>query len=68
MGEQGAQEGAENTPLWGPSIEISRVEMLFPTFTTWGLPVKVQDAVVQGGVSTQGTGYKGNNSYTAHVQ
>ena len=38
MGEQGVQEGAEHTPLWGPNVEDQRsgdvvyyeVEMLFP--------------------------------------
>jgi hypothetical protein len=35
MGEKGVPERAENTPLWGP-----RVEMLFSTFTTWGRPVR----------------------------
>ena len=53
MGEQGVQEGAEHTPLWDPVLRISEVEM-FPTFTTWGRPVKVQDPIAQGGVETQG--------------
>jgi hypothetical protein len=35
-------------------LKISEVEMLFPAFTTWGRPVKVQDRVAQGGVETQG--------------
>jgi hypothetical protein len=39
MGEQGIQEGAEHTPLC-PVLRISEVEMLFPTFTTWGRPVR----------------------------
>ena len=30
------------------------MEMLFPTFTTWEWPVKVQDPIAQGGVETQG--------------
>ena len=40
MGEQGVQERDENATLWGPSVEDQRGEMLFPTFTTWGQPVK----------------------------
>jgi hypothetical protein len=36
-------------------LRISRVEMLFPTLTTWGAArQKVQDPVAQGGVETQG--------------
>ena len=35
-------------------LRISEVEVLFPTFTTWGWPVEVQDPVAQGGVLTQG--------------
>ena len=44
MGEQGVQERAEHTPLWGPSLSsrINTVEVMFPTFTTWGgRPFKV---------------------------
>jgi hypothetical protein len=40
MGEQGVQKRAENAPLWAPVLRISGVEMLFPTFTIWGLPVR----------------------------
>ena len=36
MGEQGVQKGAEHAPLWGPCVE-----MLFPTFTTWGQPIRM---------------------------
>ena len=36
-------------------LRISEVEMLFPTFTTWGaVRQEVQDPVAQGGVQTQG--------------
>jgi hypothetical protein len=31
-------------------LRVSEVEMLFPTFTIWGQPVKVQDPVAQGRV------------------
>ena len=41
-------------PCGAPVLRISEVEMLFPTFITWGLPVKVQDSIAQGGVETQG--------------
>ena len=40
VGEQGVQEGAEPAPLWGPVLMVSEVEMLFPTFTTWGQPIR----------------------------
>ena len=40
-------------PCGAPVLRISEVEVLFPTFTTWGWPVKVQDPVAQGGVQTQ---------------
>ena len=40
MVEQGVQERTENAPLWAPVLRISGVEMLFPTFTTWGWPVR----------------------------
>ena len=56
MGEQGVQEGAEHTPLGGPVLRISGLEVMFPTFTTWEQPARqeVQDPVAQGGVQTQG--------------
>jgi hypothetical protein len=38
-----------------PVLRISEVEMLFPTFATWGgARQQVQDQVAQGGVATQG--------------
>ena len=38
-----------------PVLMISEVELLFPTFTTWGAArQKVQDPIAQGGVETQG--------------
>jgi hypothetical protein len=36
MGEQGVQEGAEHASSGAPVLRISEVEVLFPTFTTWG--------------------------------
>ena len=41
-------------PCVAPVLKVSEVEMLFPTFTTWGWPVKVQDPVAHGVVETQG--------------
>ena len=41
-------------PCLAPVLRISGVEILFPTFTTWGRPVKVQEPVAQGGVETLG--------------
>ena len=37
MGEQGVQK---NAPLRASMLRISGVEMLFPTFTTWGRPIR----------------------------
>ena len=57
MGEQGGKEGVEHAPFWGgaPELRVSKVEMLFPTFTTWGAARQnVQDPIAQGGVETQG--------------
>ena len=52
MGELGVRGWAEYASLWGPSVEGQREEM-FPTFTIWGRPVKIQDPVAQGVVETQ---------------
>ena len=45
-----------STHLCGaPVLKISEVEMLFPTFTTWGWPArKSRTQFTQGGVETQG--------------
>ena len=41
MGEPGVQEGAEHASLWVAIVlRISEVEVLFPTFTTWGWPIR----------------------------
>ena len=34
------RRGDEHTPLWGACVEDSEVEVLFPTFTTWGWPAR----------------------------
>ena len=47
------RRGLRTHPSVNPVLRISGVEMLFPTLTTWGRPVKVQDPVAQGGVETQ---------------
>ena len=55
MHEQGVQEGAEHTPFWATFLRICEVEVLLPTFTTWGAARQgVQDPVAQGGAQTQG--------------
>ena len=36
VGEQGVQEGTKYTPL----LRISMADMLWPTLTTWGRPVR----------------------------
>ena len=48
------RRGLSTHPCGAPPLRVSEVEMLFPTFTTWGRRVKVQDPVAQGGVETQG--------------
>ena len=40
MGEQGVQEGLSTYSCGAPMLRISEVEVLFPTFTTWGRPVR----------------------------
>ena len=46
IGEQGVQEIAENTPLWGPSVEDQRCGDLLPTLATWELPVSLEGTMV----------------------
>jgi hypothetical protein len=49
------RRGLSMHPCGAPVLKISEVEVLFPTFTTWGQPVtEVQDPVAQDGVQTQG--------------
>ena len=48
------RSGLSMHPCGAPVLRMSEVEMLFPTFTTWGRPVKVQDLIAQGRVETQG--------------
>ena len=49
------RRGLSTHPCGAPLLRICEVEVLFPTFTTWGRPVlEVQDPVAQGGVQTQG--------------
>ena len=40
MGEQRVQEGLSTHPCWAQVLRISEVEVLFPTFNTWGWPVR----------------------------
>jgi hypothetical protein len=48
------RRGLSTYPCGAPVSRVSEVEMLFPTFTTWGRPIKAQDPLAQGGVETQG--------------
>ena len=49
------QEGAENAPLWGPSVEDQRSGDVVSYLDHLGaVHQKVQDPVAQGGVETQG--------------
>ena len=49
------QRGLSMHPCGAPVLRVSEVEMLFPTFTTWGRPFQnVQAPIAQGGVETQG--------------
>ena len=49
------RRGLRMHPCGAPVFMISGVEMLFPTFTTWGAArQKFQDQVAQDGVETQG--------------
>jgi hypothetical protein len=52
MGEQGLQKGAENAPLWGPSVEGGDV-VTYPHHLGADRQ-EVKDPVSQGGVETQG--------------
>jgi hypothetical protein len=40
MGEQGVQEGTLHTPLREPALRISVADVLLPTLTTWGQPIR----------------------------
>ena len=40
MGEQGVQEGTKYTPLRAPVLMISMADVLLPTLTTWGWPIR----------------------------
>jgi hypothetical protein len=40
VGEQGVQEGTEHAPLGVPFLRISVADVLLPTLTTWGRPVR----------------------------
>jgi hypothetical protein len=49
------RRGLSKHPCGTPVLRISEVEVLFPTFTTWGAARhEVPDPVAQGGVQTQG--------------
>jgi hypothetical protein len=53
MGEQGVQEGAQNAPLWGPSVEDHRSGDVVTYLHHLGAArQEVQDPVAQGGVET----------------
>ena len=55
MGEQGVQERAENTPLWGPSVEDKRGGDVVTSPPHLGAArQEVPYPVAQGGVDTQG--------------
>jgi hypothetical protein len=55
MSEQGVQEGAENAPLWGLSVEDQRSGDVVSYLHHLGVArQRVQDPVAQGGVKTQG--------------
>jgi hypothetical protein len=50
MGEQGVQEGAEYTPLWGPSVEDQRSgDVVSYLHHLRAARQKVQDPIAQGG-------------------
>ena len=40
MSEQGVQEGTEHARRRGPMLRISVADVLLPTLTTWGRPVR----------------------------
>ena len=55
VGEQGVQERAKPTPLWGPIVEGQRSGDVVSYLHHLGAACqKVQDPVAQGGVETQG--------------
>ena len=47
MSEQGVQEGTEYTTLRGPVLRISVADVLLPTLTTWGRPVRISRIQLQ---------------------
>ena len=54
MGEQEVQEGAENTPLWDPSVEDQRSGDVVSYLLHLGVTCQeVQDPITQGGVETK---------------
>ena len=54
-GEQGLQEGAEHTPLWGPSVEDQRSGGVVSYLHHLGATrQEVEDPLAQGRVQTQG--------------
>jgi hypothetical protein len=40
IGEQGVKEGTEHAALRSPVLGISVADVLLPTLTTWGWPVR----------------------------
>ena len=40
MDVQGVQEGTKHAPLRDPVLRISMADVLLPTLTTWGRPVR----------------------------
>ena len=50
VGEQGVQEGTKYTPLRDPVLKISVADMLLPTRTTRGRPVRKSRIQLQGEV------------------
>ena len=49
------RRGLSTHPCGAPVLRISEAEVLFPTFTTWGVArQEVQDPVAHCGVQTQG--------------
>ena len=49
------RKGLSTYPCGAPVLRIREVEVLFPTFTTWGSACQeVQDPVAQVGAQTQG--------------
>ena len=40
MGEQGVQEGTKHAPLGAPVLRVSVADVLWPTLTNWGRPVR----------------------------